>query len=221
MDTEFLKDIQKHQHLFRQEGQAKDLAIITCPKCNSEDIFENRCQMCDFDLSFNPLGEPLGEKSFYTFREKYWLSLSSLEMENPNIFKGDVKFKKFMIRVRRRYNNLLDYFYSDYSKTDELRPLYLQELVDIVIEMMNSGVSEQEIWSSYTQKGIEEISLYDRIKAAIVETRREKKLDNKVEDFLNYRMMGSLKVSYLIYGIFFLTVVLGGTLALTSYLRAI
>lgn len=219
MDKEFLNDIQKNQHLFMEDNIAQDVQLITCPKCESENIIEDRCQECDFDLSFNPLGEPLGEKSFYTFRERYWLTLSPLEMENPAIFQGDVKFKKFMIKVRRRYNNLLDYFYSEESKNDVLRPLYLQELVDIVIEMMNSGVSEQEIWQPYTQKGIEEISLYERIKEAISETRELNK--SQVESFLDYKMMGFFKVSYLLYGMLGVIFVMGTTLALTSYLRAI
>ncbi len=220
MDTEFLKDIQKHQHLFMEDQNAQDVHYIACPKCESTEVENDRCGSCGFDLSFNPLGEPLGEKSFYTFREKYWQTLSELEMENPKIFQGDVKFKKFMIKVRRRYNNLLDYFYSDESKGDKLRPLYLQELTDIVVEMMNSGVSEKEIWRSYTEKGIDESTLYERMKEAISNTRIEAQ-NNPVENFFNYKMMGFLKVSNLLYVLMFVVIFLGVTLALTSYLRAI
>ncbi|RZF21791.1 MULTISPECIES: hypothetical protein [Halobacteriovorax] len=220
MDTEFLNDVQKHQHLFKDEVLAQEVHLITCPKCNSDNIKNDRCQMCDYDLSFNPLGSPLGEKSFYTFREKYWQTLSPLEMENPQIFKGDVKFKKFLVKVRRRYNNLLDYFYSEASKSDELRPLYLQELADIVIEMMNSGVSEQEIWHPYAQRGIEEFSLYERIKAAIGES-KDQSTKEQYENFFNYKMMGVFKVSYVLYGMLVAVFLISMTLALTSYFRAI
>lgn len=220
MDTEFLNDVQKHQHLFKDEVLAQDVHLISCPKCGHSDIKEDRCQVCEYDLSFNPLGEPLGEKSFYTFREKYWQTLTPLEMENPQIFRGDVKFKKFLVKVRRRYNNLLDYFYSEGSKVDKMRPLYLQELADIVIEMMNSGVSEQEIWQPYAEKGFEEYSLYEKIKSAIGES-RDLNTKEQYENFFNYKMMGVFRVSYVIYGMLVAIFLIGVTLALTSYFRAI
>lgn len=218
MDLDFLNDVKQNSHHFE-----KDLSVneaIQCPKCDNYIIEDNNCQACGYNLSFNLLGDPLGEKSFYTIRESYWDSLSVLERENYKFFKDEVKFKHYLNKVKLRYNDLIDFFYSEQSLHDENRALYLHELRDLIVELMNHEIDEKEIWTPLNEKqdGINSgtISLYEQIKSVVTEEktlRREK----RKKTLLNYKLAGKMSISTIFAALLLMILGISISLAYISY----
>jgi len=218
MDTDFLQDVKEHAHNFENINHISKAQ--QCPKCQNFLIEEGICLSCGYNLNFNLLGEPLGEKSFYTIRENYWEGLSLLERENYKLFKDEVKFKHYLNKTKMRYNDLLDFFYSEASLEDQHRALYLHELRDLILELMENDVDEEEIWKPLNEKQetvqSATLSLFDQIKTVVNESKAIKKANRK-NSRLNLFGGGRISISSIIVGILFLTLAVGLSLAYFSY----
>jgi hypothetical protein len=218
MDLDFLNDVKQNSHHFQ-----KDLAVNEarqCPKCDNYIIEDDNCQACGYNLSFKLLGEPLGEKSFYTVRENYWDSLSVLERENFKFFKDEVKFKHYLNKVKLRYNDLLDFFYSQESLQDENRALYLHELRDLVVELMSYEIDEKEIWTPLNEKQGDinsgTISLYEQIKSVVTQEKAQRREERK-KTLLNYKLAGKMSVSTIFMTLLLMILGISISLAYFSY----
>lgn len=222
MDLDFLNDIKEHSQHF--DKKIDIASAVSCPKCNSFLIEEGTCTSCGLNLNYNPLGEPVGERSFYTIREGYWDSMNAFEREHLRFFKDESKFKHYINKIKLRYNDLLDYFYSEKSLQDQYRSLYLHELRDIVIELISCEVDEDEIWSPLNEKQNDinsgALSLYDQIKSAVTEHKREKRKLRK-KNLLNYRLGGKISVATLFSSLMFMGILLSISLAYISYTKVI
>ncbi len=166
MDLEFLNDIKK-----AKQFEVPVTPVKYCPKCDSPN-FENRvCEACSYHRPEHLLGEPLGPKSFYSLKEYYLNSLNMFERNNISILRDTLKHKRFVNKAKYRYNDLLDYFYDEFSIEDPSRNVFLQELTDIVVFFIDEGVSEEEIWMPLSHLEVEGdlamSSLYLKIKEAI------------------------------------------------------
>ncbi|EQC47502.1 hypothetical protein [Bacteriovorax sp. Seq25_V] len=200
MDIEFLNDVKNNSHLFHQgEGEV-------CPKCDSFAYDSGVCDTCHYDGNKSVLGEPLGEKSFYTMKENFFLSLSRLEREHPKLFLEDNRFKQYINKIKLRYNDLLDYFYSDKSIADNNRALYLQELRDTILELMDFGVEESELWHPLNRRNVENHSLFSRIKDVITEYNLEKASVKKLS--LSYKFGGIISIGTILLTLMMVTVLM-------------
>jgi len=222
MDLDFLQDVKEHAHHFENIKSISD--VEQCPKCQNYLIEEGNCLSCGYNLKFNLLGEPLGDKSFYTIRENYWESLSLLERENFKLFKDEVKFRHYINKVKLRYNDLLDFFYSEGSIQDEHRALYLHELRDLVLELMEHEVDENEIWSPLNEKqdmvSSGTISLYDQIKSVVSQSKRDKRAARK-QGLFSTTGNRRISVPNIVVGLMFLLLAVGLSFAYLSYKNAI
>lgn len=123
--------------------------IKRCPKCSSVFIDHQICESCGLQLAHNPLGEPLGEKSYYGLAEQYWQSVSPMGvrlvlMESPK----SARTQKFRRALVHRYQQLVLYFLNapaDYTQTEH-KQLYLVELGDLVKEMVRLKVPASIFW---------------------------------------------------------------------------
>lgn len=123
--------------------------IKRCPKCSSVFVDHQVCESCGLQLAHNPLGEPLGEKSYYGLVEQYWQSVSPMGvrlsiMESPR----SARTQKYRRALVHRYQQLIVYFLNapaDYTQTQH-KQLFLVELGDLVKEMVRLRVPAAVFW---------------------------------------------------------------------------
>jgi hypothetical protein len=172
--------------------------IQRCPQCESVFLDNNECESCGYQLGFDFLGDPLGEKSFYTIRESYWENLGPISKLHEDFEALDLKkFKRYQRKLLFRYNVLLDYLYdkSEFRLND--RNLYLQEFTDLIIELVRYGVSESELWQKQdTDTGDNHLhAMYEKIQEAILQGNKEKEQSSSfVLSVLNYKFFGSIRL---------------------------
>lgn len=199
--------------------------VKRCPKCSSVFITERECEACGFQFNYNPLGEPLGEKSFYSIRESYWSQLSSLERSNRALeSKKGEKAKRYISKIILRYNDLLDFFYDTTNKDHAHHNLYFYELKDIILELISYDVPEKEIWSCVTKaegEGLEfELTFYQRISEAISEGKRDRnKTRVSLQSLLSYRLGGAVKIINVFFFALTAVAVISGALAVYRFLN--
>ncbi|PIK14962.1 hypothetical protein [Halobacteriovorax sp. JY17] len=169
--------------------------IQRCHQCDSVFIDNGECETCGYQLNFDFLGDPLGEKSFYSIRESYWENLGPLTRLHGDLEHFDpLNFSRYKRKMFMRYNILLDYFYNRSEYRVEDRNLYLQEFTDLIIELIKYGVSEDELW-----KNVDESSKLHSIYAKIHESIECAKLEKEnspslVLSLLDYRVFGLMRV---------------------------
>ena len=172
--------------------------IQKCPECSSVFLDNNECESCGLQLGFDFLGDPLGEKSFYTIRENYWEVLGpvgKLHLELETLDKK--KFEKYQRKLLFRYNVLLDYFYNRTSQNFDSRNLYLQEFTDLIIELVKYDVREEDLWKNINDNDHSEnlSHILKQIQESIILGRKEKDdTPSIVLSILNYRVFGLLRV---------------------------
>lgn len=200
-------------------------SIKRCPKCSSVFLTDRECEGCGYQFDYNPLGEPLGDKSFYSIRESYWSQLSSLERANRSLeSKKGEKAKRYISKIILRYNNLLDFFYDSSNQNDANYRLYFYELKDIILELISYDVPEKEIWSCVTKAEAEgsefELSFYQRISEAISEGKRDRNKTNvSLQSLLSYRLGGAFKVVNVFFFALTAVAVISGALAVYRFLN--
>ena len=169
MDLDFLDDV-KNASINPQEGDlGPSVQKEICPKCNNLSLVNDGCIFCHYEAPEHLLGEPLGKRSFYSLREEYLESLSVFEKTNISILLDQGKFKSLLNKAKYRYNDLLDFFYSEDSLADPYRAVFLQELRDLIVFFIDSNVEEEEIWHPIGHKSESHnmSSLFDTIKETI------------------------------------------------------
>ncbi|WP_127718080.1 hypothetical protein [Halobacteriovorax sp. HLS] len=171
---------------------------VRCPECKSVFIDNNECESCGFQMGFDFLGDPLGEKSFYSIRENYWEVLGPVVKLHKELeFLDKSKFQRYQRKLLFRYNVLLDYFYNcrDYGLDD--RNLYLQEFTDLIIELVRYDVEEVELWKKFENSEENEYlsHLFSSIQESISKGREVKRSDLSLFlSILNYRVFGLVRI---------------------------
>jgi len=179
--------------------------IKRCPRCESVFITETECESCHYQLKFDLLGEPLGERSFYTIREEYLESLGPVAKKIDFIeLKDKSKIGRYTRKLLFRYNVLLDYFYNVKNDEKTRRKLFLQELKDLILELITYEASEENIW-----KKLDDVSdcednqvvnpLYQKI-VEVIQEAKTKKLNKKssIDSFISYRLFGLIRVGVVV-----------------------
>ncbi len=117
--------------------------IKTCPKCASVFISDNECEGCGYRLTYSPVGEAFGEKSFYHFKEQYWGGQSRLVQYWPELEKkSSKKAKKYLRDIEHRYEVLLTFLLGE---SEEDRGFYWLEFQELCLELMEYGVSPEKL----------------------------------------------------------------------------
>jgi hypothetical protein len=168
---------------------------VKCPECSSVFVDNNECESCGYQIGFDFLGDPLGEKSFYSIRENYWEILGPLGRIHLDLETLDKKkFERYQRKLLFRYNVLLDYFYNKTNLKIDDRNLYLQEFTDLIIELVKYGVNEEELWRNVEES--DSLSLILRkIQDSISTGKKEKEeLPSLILSILNYRVFGLVRV---------------------------
>lgn len=135
------------------QGQSRTvfMPVKNCERCGSVFITDKECESCGFQFWINRLGEPLGERSFYSIRAEHQQSFGKLAESFPKLFAFyescyPTLKRQYSAKLKFRAYLIIDYFYSSNDLALERRSLFLQELVDISSELMNYGVSLDDVW---------------------------------------------------------------------------
>ena len=175
-----------------------------CPKCLSVFISATGCDSCNYQFGFDYLGETLGEKSFYTIREKYWNNLGLFSKTYSFIEKKGLFYNNFKRACLHRLDLLLRFFSEPNSQTHKDFPIYFKEFKDLVTQLLELGVEESYLWSG-VDSALEETallkgSIYQQIALCLEDARSIKKtLDRPIlQRFMNYRIAGTLRLGVLL-----------------------
>ncbi len=126
----------------------KEIRIQRCPKCHSIYLEDKLCESCGFQLDFDPLGGPLGERSFFFLQDEYYQSIPSLSQFFSFIPYNDRKRRKFKRNLIHRLK-LIDDFMAEGPKPHDIE-LYQIEAAFVLMELKASfGVSDQELKEKY------------------------------------------------------------------------
>ncbi len=169
--------------------------IQRCQQCSSVFIDNGECETCGYQLNYDFLGDPLGEKSFYSIRENYWESLGPLTRLHEDLEHFDSpNFNRYKRKILMRYNVLLDYFYNRSNYRLEDRNLYLQEFTDLIIELVKYGVNEKELWKNVDESP-ELQALYQKINESIKYAKEVKdESPSLLLSLLDYKVFGLVRV---------------------------
>lgn len=196
--------------------------IQKCPQCESVFIDNNECESCGYQLGFDFLGDPLGEKSFYTIRENYWMDLGPIAKIHLDFESFDSKkFDRYKRKLLMRYNVLLDYFYNQKDYRLSERNLFLQEFTDLIIELVKYGVSDKELWQNVDDihHGEELSILYTKIQDSIIEGKKEKEETTSfIFSLLNFKLFGLVRVGVIAVTFFVFVGLISASLSFYKYL---
>lgn len=117
--------------------------ILKCPKCGSVFIEDNICESCQYNLDFNPLGEPLGYKSYFELVKDYRDSKGPLLQAFPKLEKiiETPEKKELERKLLFRVDTLVRYLPEVFNEDDY--KLYALELSEIFKELSKLGVPEE------------------------------------------------------------------------------
>jgi hypothetical protein len=169
--------------------------VKSCPKCKSVFVTDTECEGCGFQLSYTPIGEAFGERSFYAFKESYWIYRSKFVQQWP-LFerKTSTEAKKYKRDLLHRHDLLLGFLLGE---SDQDRSFYWLEYKDLCIELCGYSVDP----ASLSQK-LNDHSFHGYA-PLIHEFLQELKVTLETphttwESFLNYKFFGILRVQFLI-----------------------
>ncbi len=113
---------------------------LSCPHCGSFFLSDTHCESCQKRRDYNPLGELLGPKSFYSLKEEYLEDLnffeSNFEFVEKKLFK--TKKNRFIRKMILRHNDLIEYFSKkkeDFSLEDTIYRFELQSIIQDVFRL--------------------------------------------------------------------------------------
>lgn len=119
----------------------------TCPKCSSVFVTDTECEGCGYQLSFDALGEPFGEKSFFNLRDEY-LHQHNLHylLVGLGLVKKNKEQKKYERKALKRLEVLCQYFFTQQEKDREKRRLFLFEAQEVLKELVKFKIPKSYLW---------------------------------------------------------------------------
>jgi len=173
--------------------------VRTCPKCSSVFVTETHCESCGLQMQFDPYGEPLDEKSFYSIRESYLQSQRVLGFNSIELFNRfyPEKRRQYQRNLIHRYRLLVDYFTLE-DRADRRRKIFLIELKDMISELINHKIDREVIWGplDLLHKKDDQILLHV-INQAILEG-QELQDQKEAQSFLVKKWFGILSTTVII-----------------------
>ncbi|MBL6991467.1 MAG: hypothetical protein ISR65_16910 [Bacteriovoracaceae bacterium] len=215
MDTLNIENFSTDRH----EPQKK------CLKCKSLIINKSRCEVCGIQFEFDKLGDPLGERSFFTKKNDYWDNQSKIIRNYPILeWKQSTKVKKYKRSMFNRLEILVEYFINPYNLTgdrynENARTLYFYELNSIIKEMIAYDIKGYTLLEMIHNKEIPDgvsLSL-----AQIIKEKEQAYLQNKVTLYhfmFRYYIAGAIRPAILLITIAISIIVVTLSLAYYRYL---
>jgi hypothetical protein len=111
--------------------QASLQEIKKCVNCGSVFISDNSCDSCGFQFHFDPLGEPLGDRSYFSLKEDYLSEIRFKIGSKKNIFQG------YLRKIVRRFELLCCYFSKENLELDLNKNGYFVEFIFLITELCN------------------------------------------------------------------------------------
>lgn len=170
----------------------------TCPKCGSYFITKKECESCGFQFWIDLLGEPFGEKSFFSLKDDFEHQYSwYYRFFFLNSVRNSKVVKRYKRSLLKRFEVLCGYFFDEFDQNKERRKLFLFEAKEIMNEIFLWGGSLSQLWLMLERGQYHPLfqGLAQELKQ--IESSRETKVKLK-ELVLNERLMGTF--SYLFLG---------------------
>ena len=193
--------------------------IKRCPQCKSLFITDLQCDSCGLQLTTDLLGDPFGEKSFYSIKESYWAEKSGMIRAWHGLERKDSKCtKRYVRRLGHRYEILLDFFLykgqsnprkRSYEESDQqIRNWFLVEIQDLIRELIQYHVSSEMLWDKLSN--MEDHPLYAKIAAWILHGEKNRESLNWLENFYSYRLYNLVSLGFLLSTLLtFMTIIMG------------
>jgi hypothetical protein len=116
-----------------------------CPKCGSFYVLKSECESCGFRFHLDIVGEPMGERSLYTFRDDYlddcpigWRHYS-LDMKAKYAF-----YRSYKRKLTKRFSDLVQVL--DQGKlSDDVHSYFMMECRHIIEEYDGHGENVQDL----------------------------------------------------------------------------
>lgn len=184
--------IQVEQEFLRKEA----CLIKVCPRCSSPFVDLSQCDACGFQLIKNYLGEPLDHSSFYDMKEFYRHSLPAfvqlfpiLELRTSNTA---LNYKK---ELSKRMRALLYQLSFDENLSVASKKIFYIELKDLIKELFDYEEDVKRLWRIVDE--YEQAPFYRNVVSWMATCQKNRKKLSMV-DFLNHRILGTLKMSTLL-----------------------
>ncbi|MBL6990979.1 MAG: hypothetical protein ISR65_14435 [Bacteriovoracaceae bacterium] len=196
-----------------------------CNKCNSIFVGESKCEVCGIQLEFDKLGDPLGERSFFTKKSEYWNSQSKIIWRYPYLerkrSKATQRYKRSMFN---RYEVLVEYFANPHNLSGDrynknAHVLYFYELKSLIKEMISYNTTGQTLI-----KKLHKFEVSDELSttfANMIKQQEQAYLDQKVTLYyfmFQYYIAGAIRPASLIIVSTMSIIVISFSLAYYRYL---
>ncbi|MEI8346343.1 MAG: hypothetical protein WCG27_02670 [Pseudomonadota bacterium] len=128
--------------------------IVRCPRCQSVfvDSDSGECDSCGFQLRYAEIGAPLGERSFYTIKDRYWTGLPLIVQNFPILeWKKSHASIQYQKRLLYRLDQLIEFFLHDQQKDLNAWGLFYLELKDLIVELIYYRTDRDLLWQKIDQ----------------------------------------------------------------------
>lgn len=192
MDLDFIPD---HNSLYIPKEAYRP--VKRCLTCHSVYLNETHCEACGRAIDFNLLGEPMSFKSFYRIKERYIEEHSPLVKYYP-VFEDRTsnRASSYKRNLIKRFKDLVHAFSSPNNLSELSRKLFYLETKALVDEMIDYEISANSLIDIIFKMGNEDLLLQDLIHYIQVASVHHKKYEAWPIAFLNYRILGFLRVEF-------------------------
>lgn len=169
--------------------------VKSCPKCKSVFVTDSECEGCGFQLSYSPIGEAFGEKSFYSLKDDYWIQRSRFIKSWPKFERKHsedaLKYKRDLLH---RFDLLLNFLLGE---SNDDRGLYWIEFKDLSVELCEYSLSPTLLSQKLNDHSFHG---YAPLIHEYFEGLKEEELAEPTlwESFTNYKVLGVLRIKFLI-----------------------
>ena len=116
--------------------------IKKCPRCQSVYLTDKECEACGFQLNFNFIGKPFGHMCFYDIQENFYRMGSLRKLVYFIVDKKYSRYLKYELAIKRRLDNLLQYFFDHIDPVEANRKYFYLELTHLVAEFEKLGLKK-------------------------------------------------------------------------------
>jgi len=171
-----------------------------CPSCKSYFLTDDECQSCGFQLKFDRIGKPFGERSFYYYKHNYIKSWP-LPVKLFNFLENMTSEKavSYSRQLQFRFDDFMKYVDLWYVRSADTVK-YLVEIGDLIKEMVFYGIPIKDISAQLEKRELE--YLFHEVLASLESQQQEKKW--QLKKILNGRVFYFLRLRFLLFLLIFL-----------------
>ena len=174
--------------------------IKKCPRCQSVYLTDKECEACGFQLNFNFIGKPFGHMCFYDIQENFYRMGSLRKLVYFIVDKKYSRYLKYELAIKRRLDNLLQYFFDHIDPVEANRKYFYLELTHLVAEFEKLGLKKylsqkikDKVMSS-DKETIADNSVYVSKITSWIEHRENQQ--GKLKQIMTLKIWGTIRVGY-------------------------